>query len=183
MKPVSNLAGRLLLLSTLVLGPALPALAFNLESNEPIRVTADSARLDDNQGIAIYRGNVEVRQGGILLTADRVDVHRNAQGLDRIDARGQPATYSRPATETEGPVDAEALLIHYSAPDNLLRFEREAVVKQGGDEFRGAVINYNTVNRVVTGEGLTAEGEGSGRVEMVIQPRGNNTGGNSGNNN
>lgn len=176
MKPVSNLAGRLLLISTLALGPTLPALAFNLDSNEPIRVTADSARLDDTQGTAVYRGNVEVRQGGILLTADRVDVSRNAAGLDRIDATGRPATYYRPATETEGAVDAEALTIHYSASKNLLRFERDAVVKQGGDEFRGAVINYNTDNRVVTGEGLTADGEGSGRVEMIIQPRGNNAG-------
>lgn len=176
MKPVSNLAGRLLLLSTLVLAPALPALAFNLDSNEPIRVTADSARLDDNQGTAIYRGNVKVRQGGTLLTADRVDVYRSAAGLDRIDARGQPATYYRPATDTESEVNARALLIHYNASDSLLRFEQEAVVEQGGDEFRGAVINYNTVNRVVTGEGRTPEGEGSGRVEMVIQPRGNNSG-------
>ncbi|MFC4259565.1 lipopolysaccharide transport periplasmic protein LptA [Marinobacter lacisalsi] len=175
MKPVRNLASRLLLMSTLALGPALPALAFNLDSNEPIRVTADSARLDDTQGTAVYRGNVKVRQGGILLTADRVDVSRNAAGLDQIDASGRPATYYRPATETESAVNAEALKIHYSAGDNLLRFEREAVVKQGGDEFRGAVINYNTANKVVTGEGRTADGEGSGRVEMIIQPRGNSS--------
>lgn len=175
MKPVRNLTGRLLLLSTLALGPALPALAFNLDSDEPIRVTADSARLDDTQGTAVYRGNVKVRQGGILLTADRVDVSRNAAGLDRIDASGRPATYYRPATETGSAVNAEALTIHYSASDNLLRFEREAVVDQGGDEFRGAVIEYNTVNRVVTGEGRTPEGEGSGRVEMIIQPRGNDS--------
>ncbi|GGY69455.1 lipopolysaccharide transport periplasmic protein LptA [Marinobacter zhanjiangensis] len=179
MKPVRNLAGRLLLLSTLALGPALPALAFNLDSDEPIRVTADSARLDDSQGTAVYRGNVEVRQGEILLTADRVDVSRNTAGLDRIDASGRPATYYRPATEAAGAVNAEALEIHYSASDSLLRFEREAVVEQNGDEFRGAVINYNTVNRVVTGEGRTPEGEGSGRVEMIIQPRGNTSDTNS----
>lgn len=178
MKPVLKLAGRLLLVSTLALGAPLPTLAFNLDSDEPIRVTADSARLDDTQGVAVYRGDVEVRQGGILLTADRVDVYRNPAGLDRIDARGQPATYSRPATATESAVNAQALHIHYSASDNLLRFTQEAVVEQGGDEFRGAVINYNTASRVVTGEGLTAEGEGSGRVEMVIQPRGSSTGNN-----
>lgn len=171
MKPVSSLAQTLAVL--LLLATALPALAFNLDSDEPIRITADSARLDDNQGRAIYRGNVEVHQGEILLTADRVDVYRSAEGLDRIDARGQPATYDRPASETEGAIHAEALQIHYSASDSLLRFEREAVVKQGDDEFRGAVIHYDTAKRVVTGEGLTTEGEGSGRVEMVIQPRGN----------
>lgn len=178
MKPVRKLAGHLLMLSTLALAPALPALAFNLDSNEPIRVTADSARLDDTQGTAVYQGNVKVRQGGILLTADRVDVYRNAAGLDRIDAHGQPATYHRPASQTETEIDAEALLIHYSTGDNLLRFEQEAVVKQGGDEFRGALINYDTANRVVTGEGRTEDGQGSGRVEMVIQPRGNNSGNN-----
>ena len=179
MKPVRNLAGRLLLLSTLFLGPALPAQAFNLDSDDPIRVTADSARLDDSQGTAVYRGNVRVSQGETLLTADRVDVSRNAAGLDTIDASGDPATYYRPATATASAVNAEALKIHYSASDNLLRFEQEAMVEQGGDEFRGAVINYNTANRVVTGEGRTPDGKGSGRVEMTIQPRGDNSGTNS----
>lgn len=170
MKPVSSLVRRLALLVVLV--PAVPALAFNLDSGEPIRITADSARLDDNRGIAIYQGNVKVRQAGTVLTADRVDVHRDAEGLDRIDARGRPATYDRPATAAQSATHAEALQIQYSARDNLLRFEKEAVVKQGNDEFRGAVIHYDTANRIVTGEGRTAEGEGSGRVEMVIQPRG-----------
>ncbi|MFW5824297.1 MAG: lipopolysaccharide transport periplasmic protein LptA [Marinobacter sp.] len=171
MKPVSSLARPMALL--LLLTAATPALAFDPDSDEPIRISADSARLDDNQGIAIYRGDVEVRQGEVLLTADRVDVHRSAEGLDRIDAHGQPATYDQPATETESATYAEALEIHYSAGDSLLRFEEEAVVKQGDDEFRGALINYDTAERVVTGEGRTAEGKGSGRVEMVIQPRGN----------
>ena len=173
MKPVSNTLRQLLVL--LAMTPALPAAAFDMNSDEPIRITADSARLDDNQGTAIYRGDVEVRQADTLLTADRVDVYRGTEGLDRIHARGQPATYDRPATPTEGPVHAEALEIHYSASENLLRFEQEAVVEQGDDEFRGAIINYDTVNRIVTGEGRTREGEGSGRVEMVIQPRGNNS--------
>ncbi len=152
-----------------------PAAAFDMNSDLPIRITADSARLDDNQGTAIYRGNVDVRQGEVQLTADRVDVFRGAEGLDRIHARGRPATYDRPSTPTEGPVHAEALEIHYSAAENLLRFEKQAVVEQGQDEFRGAVILYDTANRIVTGEGRTDSGEGSGRVEMVIQPRGSNS--------
>jgi len=173
MKPVSSPLRCLLVLVTLV--ATLPAGAFDMNSDEPIRITADSARLDDNQGTAIYRGNVDVRQGDVLLTADRVDVYRGSEGLDRIHARGRPATYDRPATATEGPVHAEALEIHYSASENLLRFEQEAVVEQGEDEFRGAIINYDTANRIVTGEGRTETGEGSGRVEMVIQPRGNSS--------
>ncbi|WP_372972288.1 lipopolysaccharide transport periplasmic protein LptA [Marinobacter sp.] len=173
MKPVSNPLRCLLLL--VALAPALPAAAFDMNSDEPIRITADSARLDDNRGTAIYRGNVDVRQGEVLLTADRVDVYRGAEGLDRIHATGQPATYDRPATANEGAVHAEALEIHYSAGENLLRFERKAVVQQGQDEFRGAVITYDTTNRIVTGEGQDDGGEGSGRVEMVIQPRGNSS--------
>ena len=56
-----------------------------------------------------------------------------------------------------------------------MRFEQQATVKQGEDEFRGAIITYDAANRIVTGEGRTGDGEGSGRVEMVIQPRGNNS--------
>ncbi|MCK7546108.1 lipopolysaccharide transport periplasmic protein LptA [Marinobacter bryozoorum] len=173
MKSVSNPLRYALLL--LALAPALPAAAFDMNSGAPIRITADSARLDESQGSAIYRGNVDVRQGEVLLTADRVEVYRGSEGLDRIHARGQPATYDRPATASEGAVHAEALEIRYSASENLLRFEQQATVKQGEDEFRGAIITYDAANRIVTGEGRTGDGEGSGRVEMVIQPRGNNS--------
>ena len=149
------------------------ALAFNLESDEPIRVNADSARLDDSQGIATYTGAVEMTQGETKLTADKVELYRDETGVSRIKATGRPAHYRQPAMEGQGETDARARSITWSAAENRLTFEREAVIEQDGNLFRGDIIHYDSANRIVTAEGAPDQGEGSGRVEMVIQPRNN----------
>jgi lipopolysaccharide export system protein LptA len=161
-----------LVLATLCLALVAPtALAFDLESNDPIRVNADSARLDDGQGIATYRGAVEMTQGQTNLTADKVVLYRDENGVSRIEATGRPAHYRQPATEGQGKTDARALSITWSASENRVTFEREAVIEQDGNLFRGDIIHYDSDARVVTAEGAADGSGGSGRVEMVIQPR------------
>ncbi|MCK7546937.1 lipopolysaccharide transport periplasmic protein LptA [Marinobacter koreensis] len=165
-KPISLLA--IAMLSSLV---ALPAWAFDLDSDIPIKVNADHARLDDNQGIATYTGDVILTQGETRLDADRVVLFRNAEGLNRIEATGNPAHYRQPTRDGNGETDARATNITWSAQDKQLTFEKDAVIKQNGNVFRGDLIHYDTVQRVVTAQGSPDNGSGSGRVEMVIQPR------------
>ncbi|MDI9244930.1 lipopolysaccharide transport periplasmic protein LptA [Marinobacter sp. CHS3-4] len=148
-----------------------PAQAFDLDSNTPIRVNADNARLDDSKGIATYTGAVEMSQGNSKLTADRVELHRSPEGVSRIEATGQPARYRQPAVKGAGETNAQAHSITWSAEDNRVTFERDAVIEQDGNLFRGDVIHYDSVQRVVTAEGSPDQADGSGRVEMVIQPR------------
>ena len=157
------------MLATLI--AAGPTAAFDLDSDTPIKVTADSARLDDNEGTAVYTGAVELTQGKTRLEAERVVLHRSTEGVSRIEAEGTPAHYFQPARAGEEATDAWALDITWSADDNLVILEQQAVIEQGSNEFRGETIHYDTVQRVVTAEGAGAETGGSGRVEMVIQPR------------
>lgn len=170
MRPETNRHGRLMA-ALLALAIAAPATAFDLDSDTPIKVTADNARLDDTQGVATYTGDVELVQGQTRLNADRVVLYRNEAGLSRMEAAGTPARYRQPARDGEGETDARALNITWSAADQRLTFEREAIIEQNGNLFRGDVIHYDTEGRVVTAEGGADTGQGAGRVEMVIQPR------------
>ena len=172
MKPLNNPTYKLLIAFFLA-AIASPATAFDLDSDQPITVSADSARLDDGKGIATYTGAVELVQGKTRLTAERVVLYRSAEGLNRIEANGSPARYQQPVTSGEGETDAKAKNITWSATDKQLTFEREAVIEQNGNVFRGDVIHYDTEQRVVTADGGEDTGSGPGRVEMVIQPRGN----------
>lgn len=160
----------LALLAALTLAAPLAG-AFDLDSDTAIRVNADNARLDDGQGIATYTGDVVMSQGDIRLTADQVILYRSGEGVNRIEATGQPARYRQPAVDDEGKTNARALNIRWSADDNRVTFEGDAVIEQGGNMFRGDVIHYDSVDRVVTAEGSPDQGDGGGRVEMVIQPR------------
>jgi lipopolysaccharide export system protein LptA len=170
MKPEIN-RYRGLMAALLTLAMAGPASAFDFASDVPIKVTADNARLDDSQGIATYTGDVELKQGQTRLDAERVVLYRDENGLSRIEASGSPARYRQPARDGEGITDGRALNITWSATEQRLTFEREAIIEQNGNLFRGDVIHYDTARRVVTAEGGADTGEGSGRVEMVIQPR------------
>lgn len=146
-------------------------LAFDLDSNIPINVAANSARLDDAKGVATYTGDVELVQGDTKLFAQEVVLYRDINGLNRIKATGTPAHYVQPTANGKGETDAKALTITWSAAEKQLTFERDAVIMQTGNIFRGELILYDTVNRVVTAQGSTEAGSGSGRVEMTIQPR------------
>ena len=172
MKPENN-RNRGLMAALLAITMTGPAAAFELDSDIPIKVTADNARLDDNRGIATYTGDVELEQGETHLSAERVVLYRDENGLNRIEAFGNPARYRQPSREGEGEgeTDARALNITWSAADQRLFFERQAVIEQNGNLFRGDIIHYDTARRVVTAQGGADSGEGSGRVEMVIQPR------------
>lgn len=170
MRPETNRRWRLWA-ALLFLAMVNPAAAFDLDSELPIKVTADTARLDDAQGQATYTGDVVLVQGQTRLTADRVVLYRNEAGLSRIEASGTPARYRQPAREGNGETDARALNITWSGADQRITFEREAVIEQNGNLFRGDVIHYDTQARVVTAEGGTGTSEDSGRVEMIIQPR------------
>jgi lipopolysaccharide export system protein LptA len=161
------------LLLWLMLALPMTAGAFDLESDQPIRVNADSARLDDMTGIATYTGDVRVQQGNTRLEADRVVLYRDDQGLTRIEAEGEPARYRQPAKDGSGQTDARARRITYSAPDSRLVFEEQAVIEQNGNRFSGNRIDYDSTQRVVTATSSPQNDNGSedGRVEMIIQPR------------
>ncbi|MCH8498099.1 MAG: lipopolysaccharide transport periplasmic protein LptA [Marinobacter sp.] len=161
-------------MATLWASASLPAAAFDMTSDAPISVSADSARLDDAQGIATYTGDVVIAQGDIRLTADLVTILRNSEGVSRIEASGRPAHYRQPAGTNLAATDAQAQRITFTVDENRLTFEGAAVIEQEGNLFRGERIDYDTSARVVTAEGRRP-GEAEGRVEMIIQPRSTRT--------
>ena len=48
------------------------AWALPTDRTQPIRVQADSAELDDKQGVAVYRGDVVITQGSMKITGNTV---------------------------------------------------------------------------------------------------------------
>ena len=93
-----------LLLAVLAALPGVPALAFDLDSDVPITVSAGNARLDDAQGVATYTGEVELyAQGpGKAEAIERLAANRDidldgswassdsATDLPMLDAVGHP---------------------------------------------------------------------------------------------
>lgn len=144
------------------------------DRDQPIRIQADSAELDDNKGRAVYRGDVVITQGTLKITGNTVTVTRNAKGeVDTFTAQGRPAYYEQQPAAGESLVHAYGRTIEYFANDERIVLTDQAKVVRDGNTFEGERIVYNTRTQVVNAG--RAEGAKVStprpRVDMVIQPR------------
>ena len=163
----------LLLSLGVALGSA-AAWALPTDREQPIRVQADSAELDDKQGVAVYRGNVVITQGTLKITGDTVTITQDANGdIEVFTSVGKPAYYEQKPAVDKQIVKAYGLTIQYFAVNERIVLIDEAKVVQEGNTFEGEKIVYDTQRQIVnagraTGSNVTSPRP---RVDMTIQPR------------
>lgn len=145
------------------------AIALSSDRNQPMYVEADRADIDDKRGVSVYRGNVKITQGTLVLTAAELTVHSKDGDIIKAVAVGQPATYRQRPDGKEQDVEAEALRMEYYGVEQKIILIDKAEVRQGGDTFRSDRINYDITQDVVNA-GATAGSPGD-RVRITIQPK------------
>ncbi|MCY1260253.1 Lipopolysaccharide export system protein LptA [compost metagenome] len=162
----------LLSLAAAIGSPA--AWALPTDREQPIRVQADSAELDDRQGVAVYRGDVIVTQGSMKLTGHTVTLKQNKEGdIEIVTSVGKPA-YFEQKPEVDKPItQAYGITIQYFVTQNRVILIDQAKVIQEGNTFEGEKIVYDTQRQIVnagraTGSQVTTPRP---RIDMVIQPK------------
>lgn len=160
-----------LLLCLLLPLVAAPTLAQSRDPEAPVEVEADRLDLDDRAGTAVYTGEVDIRQGSMRLTGDRVEIQRNAQGqLSRAIATGERAYLEQQPDPAEPVVRGWGRTIIYHVAERRMELIDRAELHQGGDTFDGGYLEYFLDRRVVQarseGEGV----EGRQRIRMTLQP-------------
>jgi lipopolysaccharide export system protein LptA len=150
------------------------AWALPSDREQPIRVQADSAELDDKQGVAVYRGDVVITQGTLKITGDTVTITQNAQGdIEVFTSQGKPAYYEQKPDVDKEVVKAYGLTIQYFATNERIVLLDQAKVIQEGNTFQGEKVVYDTQRQIVnagraTGVNVTTPRP---RIDMVIQPK------------
>ncbi|UQY35990.1 lipopolysaccharide transport periplasmic protein LptA [Pseudomonas fulva] len=150
------------------------AWALPSDRDQPIRVQADSAELDDKQGVAVYRGDVVITQGTMKITGDTVTITQNAQGdIDVFTSVGKPAYYEQKPAADKQIVKAYGLTIQYFAANERIVLIDQAKVVQEGNTFEGEKIVYDTRRQIVNAGRATGTNVSSPRprIDMVIQPQ------------
>ncbi|CEA00759.1 lipopolysaccharide transport periplasmic protein LptA [Pseudomonas saudimassiliensis] len=157
----------------LLTGAAAPALALPDDANQPIRIQANAATLDDRRSTAVYTGNVIITQGSMRLTGNRVTLTTNDAGdVSKVVSVGSPATYRQQPEADGNPVDARAQTIEYHAADDRVVLIDQAFLEQGGNTFQGQRVSYDISRQVVdAGRADASEGDNAERIEIIIQPR------------
>lgn len=161
-------------LAALVLGLGMSAAVVAADRDQPIRIQANSATLDDRSNTAVYTGDVIITQGSMRLTGGRVTLNTDAEGaVSKIVSQGSPATYNQ-TPEGGSPVAARGQTIEYMADADRVVLIDNAFLEQDGNTFQGEYISYDINREVVDAGRASSESATSGqqdRIEIVIQPR------------
>jgi len=144
------------------------ALALTGDTTQPIDIEANTAEYDDKTGVSVYRGNVRLIQGSMVLTGYKITITAPGQKLHMIVAEGSKdrlSTFKMLRDDGEA-VYAEAEFMEYDLSKHQILLLRQAWVEQSGNKIASDRILYDTVKETVDAGDVT---KGS-RVKMTITP-------------
>lgn len=136
----------------------------------PVQLEADSAEVDDAQGISIYRGNVILTRDDTRITGSVMWVYTDAnRDLQRIEVEGEPATYRDIPLDGGNPRNAESPRMEYyaSGPERIVLLSGGRLW-QGDNEVTGETITHFVAEGRTVADGATADG--TGRVNVTVFP-------------
>lgn len=159
------------LLASLYVGQAV---ALPTDKNETIRGAADKLTVDQKNGVATYTGSVIIQQGTLVISADSIVIHTNADNdVEKMVAQGAPARFQQQPEKDQGLVTAAAKQITYTPDNQRLLLIEDASVEQNGAVMKGPRIDYDLVKEVMKAAGGTSSLDGNAeRIEIVIPPKG-----------
>ncbi len=150
------------------------ASAFGLDSDrdQPIKIQADAAMVNNTDGSSVYRGNVIITQGTLEVRADEVEISTADGVVIQIIAKtdkgsSRLAHYQQQANAEKDMEIADARKITYLIQEERLHLSGSARLQQINNVFTGELLYYDIANGIVN----LNSGGGSGRVNMTINPR------------
>ncbi len=154
----------LLTLGSVVFGTNQLAHAAKSDFSQPIDVKADRSEYSEKNGKQTLSGNVEIRQGTMVIKADEIDVSLKDNKLNVITGKGNPISFEQENEQGEL-VTGSCQNIIYDATKGVLTLLGNANLSQPKQQLRSEKIVFNSINQTVI-----AEGGQSGQVSIQIQP-------------
>jgi lipopolysaccharide export system protein LptA len=144
----------------------LPAAALQSDRQQPLEVNANSTDGTLGDGITTLRGDVEIRQGTLLITADEAEVSKVDGRVNLVTFRGQPASLEQ-EIEEQGKVRATASEIAYQVANGLVTLTGNADVIHPQYQISGETLTYDLNIQHFEG---SADHEGNGRIHIRLDP-------------
>lgn len=161
----NNPYGLFVLLSLLSYG----AYALENDSQEPVTIQADSAKINNKAKQGVYEGHVRIDQGTTHITASFATTLLGEDNkLLEATASGdtQEQVHYWTLSNVEEPVmHAYADFMEYKAEENKIYLVGHAVVSQGADSYAAPHIEYD-----ITHEQVISRASDDGRTTIIIHP-------------
>ena len=138
------------------------------DAKQPIEIEAQSVVVDETTGFNEFSGDVEVRQGSLLLMAELIQVQTDNEEVVSMTAKGsleKPAKYIQSQENQARFIEATATLITYDVDKGMIFLVGNAHLAQGFDSFSGDTLNYDINNDKVVVKGSE---DGTERVKFKI---------------
>jgi len=156
--------GHWLFLSLLCL--SLPLSALESDRQEPLEVSANSTDGTLGDGVTTLRGNVDIRQGTLHITANEAEVNKVDGRVSSVTFRGTPASLEQ-EIEEQGLVQATANVIDYQVASGLVTLEGNADVRHPQYQISGELLTYDLNIQHFQGN---SDENGNGRIHIRLDP-------------
>jgi len=141
------------------------AQALESDRQQQLLINADTTDGTLGDGTAILRGNVEIRQGSLLVKANVAEVEKADGRVRQVILTGTPVLLQQ-EIEQEGLVKATAKTITYQVATGMVTLTGEADVNHPQYHISGEVLTYDMNQQHFQGSG----GNGNGRLRIELAP-------------
>jgi lipopolysaccharide export system protein LptA len=149
-----------------LIGLSLPLMALESDRQEPLEVSANSTDGTLGDGITTLRGNVDIRQGTLRITADEAEVNKVDGKVSAVTFRGKPA-FLEQEIEEQGLVQATANTIDYQVASGIVTLSGNADVKHPQYQISGELLTYDLNIQHFQG---SSDKDGNGRIHILLDP-------------
>lgn len=140
-------------------------MALKSDRQQALEVNADATDGTLGDGTATLQGNVEIRQGTLLITADIATVEKVDGRVRRFELNGTPV-HLQQEIEEQGLVMAEAQKVEYIVATGIVTLTGAADVVHPQYHINGEILEYDMNTQHFQGTG----GDNNGRIRIRLAP-------------
>ena len=151
-------------------------LAEQADRDMPIEIESDSMLVDDNRSISIYKGDVILTQGTMIIKGDELTVKEDKQGFQHSTSKGNPTSFKQKRDGMDSYIEGKASRIEYDGHMDKVHLYDKASVKRGNDTVYGDYIIYDANAEIAQAmSGTTKDNAGKNskktRTRAIIIPK------------
>ena len=163
---------------TILLSIATVAFSEVADRDKAIEIESDTMTVDDSKGISIYKGDVILTQGTLIIKADELIVREDNQGFQHSTSTGNPTSFKQKREGVDEYIEGVGQRIEYDGHMDKVHIYKNAIVKRGNDTVMGDYIIYDANAEIAQAMSRQSNGSESGdeikkksRTRAIINPK------------
>lgn len=129
----------------------------------PIELEADTLSYHQKTGTSIYKGNVKITSGDMVLSGDEVEVFSADGEVSKVISIAKPSRFTQGSGK--GSIQGQALKIEYQIEKQLVKFIGDVKIKEGGKIFIGEQAFYDIKKKTFFSR------KKKGRIKLILDSK------------